>query len=103
MIDTFRALIPQMFLAARPNARLPNAKGRSVPAQPRSQRPRPGPYYSVIAPTHPDGSRAERRAVASKRVRPVPSSPESRAWLARHRAALAVLRCEAREAKRNAE
>jgi hypothetical protein len=102
VIDSFSTLIPQMFVNARPNARLLEARGRTVPVQER-RKPRPEPFYHLVAPTHPEGSRAERRAAASPRLRPAPSTPESRAWLARHRAALAVLRCEAREAKRNAK
>lgn len=101
MIDTFTTLIPRMFVTARPNARLLGARGRTVPVQ--KGRPVAGPRYAVVAPTHPDGNRAARRAAASPRLRPAPSTPESRAWLARHRAALAVARCAAREAARSAK
>lgn len=96
MIHPFAALLASAQLAAQPDPHLLAVGGRNVPLQPRWPA---GPRLRLLAPTHPDGTRAERRAAASPRVRPAPSTPQSRAWLARHRVAIAQARCAAREAR----
>lgn len=98
-MSTFETLRALMEMGAVPDGRLLFARGRSVP--PIDYEVPLLPRLSRMAPTHPDGSRAERRAAASPRVRPAPSTPASRAWLARHRAAVAMARCAAREAARS--
>lgn len=83
-------LLTRISLAAVP------ARGRF--AGEREFRPR-YPRLSRLAQTHPDGSRAERRLLASKAIRPPRLTITERAVPARHRARIAHAACIAREAR----
>jgi hypothetical protein len=102
-MNPFSTLLPLAVRAAIPT------RGRAVPVDPQGE-PDERPAYPRLArlalgtkeqPREPDApGRHERRASASKRVRPPRLSLAERAFGARFRARVAFTKCAAREATR---